>query len=142
MTLDSAMLAEKVSAVERHLSRIADRLPPRPEDLLPASDASDTVILHLWQAVQIVIDLAMSACVQLKLGAPATYADAFRVLATAGQIDRALADRLAKAAGFRNLVVHTYEHLDMARIHAAAKTGPADLREFLAALVRIQRPRG
>ena len=51
-------------------------------------------------------------------------------------------DRLAKAAGFRNLVVHTYEHLDMARIHAAAKTGPADLREFLAALVRIQRPRG
>jgi uncharacterized protein YutE (UPF0331/DUF86 family) len=142
MTLDRAMLAEKASALERHLVRIAERLPARPEDLLPASDASDTVILHLWQAVQLVIDLAMSTCVQLRLGAPATYADAFRMLAQAGYLDQTLADHLSKAAGFRNLVVHAYEHLDMARIHAAAKTGPVDLRAFLAALVQIQTPRG
>jgi uncharacterized protein YutE (UPF0331/DUF86 family) len=142
MTLGRAMLAEKASALERHLDRIAERLPARPEDLLPASDASDTVILHRWQAVQLVIDLAMSACVQLKLGAPATYADVFRMLAQAGYLDQSLANRLAKAAGFRNLVVHAYEHLDMARIHAAAKTGPVDLRAFMAALVQIQTPRG
>ena len=88
MTLDRAMLAEKASALERHLGRIAERLPARPEDLLPASDASDTVILHLWQAVQLVIDLAMSTCVQLRLGAPATYADALRMLAQAGYLDQ------------------------------------------------------
>ncbi len=52
--------------------------------------ASDAVILHLWQATQIVLDLALSACVQLKLGTPAGYGDAFVRLQNAGLIDAAL----------------------------------------------------
>ena len=49
-------------AVERHLRRVSERLPVSVTDMPPASDASDAVILHLWQATQIVIDLAMAAC--------------------------------------------------------------------------------
>ena len=94
-------------AVERHLRRVADRLPEDAGDLLPASDASDAVVLHLWQATQIVIDQAMAACLTLKLGAPASYADAFRRLREAGVIGEALAERLIKAAGFRNVVART-----------------------------------
>ncbi len=134
MTLDLALLAEKVAAVERHLIRVAEKLPENPEDLRPSSDASDAVILHLWQAIQIVIDLALSTCVHLRLGAPATYADAFRALAAQGHLDPVLADRLVKAAGFRNFLAHAYEGLDMARVHDVAKQGPADLRAFLMTL--------
>ena len=47
-------------AVQRHLRRVADRLPGSVEDFTPATDAPDAVILHLWQATQIVIDLALS----------------------------------------------------------------------------------
>lgn len=117
--------------------RVASRLPADPADFRPASDASDAVILHLWQAVQIVIDLATAACLHFKLGAPATYADAFRRLAEAGHLDRGLAARLERAAGFRNVVAHAYERLDMARIHRAAQTGPADIRAFLGVLSRL-----
>lgn len=116
---------------------MAARLPADPVDLRLASDASDAVILHLWQAVQIVIDLATAACLHMKLGAPATYADAFRRLAEAGHLDRGLADRLERAAGFRRVVAHVYEQLDMARVHRAAQTGPADLRAFLNTLTRL-----
>ena len=123
--------------MERHLSRVAARLPADPAELRPASDASDAVILHLWQAVQVVIDLATAACLHLRLGAPATYAEAFRRLAEGGHLDRALAVRLERAAGFRNVVAHVYEQLDMARVHRAAQTGPADLRAFLATLSRL-----
>lgn len=123
--------------MQRHLARIAARLPDDPAAFAPATDASDAVILHLWQAVQIVIDLAAAACLQLKLGAPGTYADAFRRLADAGYLDRALAERLERAAGFRNVVAHAYERLDMARVHRAAREGPDDLRAFLAALSRL-----
>lgn len=135
--LDREILAEKVSAVHRHLARVAERLPGDPSELAPTTDASDAVILHLWQAVQIVIDLAMSACLQLRLGAPGTYADAFRRLAEAGHLDPALAARLERAAGFRNVVAHAYDHLDMARVHRAARHGPDDLRAFLATLSRL-----
>lgn len=131
MSLDRAVLAERIVAVERHLQRVAARLPAQPESFAPASDASDAVILHLWQATQIVIDLAVSACVSSKLGTPASYADAFRRLADGGLLDRPLAERLSRAAGFRNVIAHAYESLDMARVHHAASTGPADLRAFL-----------
>src|SRR5262249_35425710 len=132
--LDRTVLAERALAVQRHLRRVAERLPVAPDDLQPATDVSDAVVLHLWQATQIVIDLAMSACLAMKLGTPASYADAFRRLETAGILDTALADRLVRAAGFRNLVAHAYEALDMQRVHQAAKDGPRDLLALLAIL--------
>jgi uncharacterized protein YutE (UPF0331/DUF86 family) len=116
---------------------VGERLPRDVKDFAPATDASDAVILHLWQAVQIVIDLAVSTCLHLKLGTPSTYANAFRRLADAGHLDPALATRLERAAGFRNVVAHAYERLDMARIHRAAREGPDDLRAFLDVLSRL-----
>ena len=132
--LDHAVLAERTMAVERHLRRVAERLPPAAADMQPATDVSDAVTLHLWQATQIVIDLAMGACLSLKLGTPASYADVFRRSQQARVVDAARADRLVRVAGFRNIVAHAYETLDMARVYAAAKEGPADLLAFLALL--------
>jgi uncharacterized protein YutE (UPF0331/DUF86 family) len=132
--LDRDVLAEKAQAVARHLARVSERLPADAADLRPATDASDAVILHLWQATQIVIDVAVSSCLHLKLGAPAGYADAFRRLHEAGIVDQGLAGRLARAAGFRNVIAHAYETLDMTRVFRAAQDGPADLLAFLAAV--------
>jgi uncharacterized protein YutE (UPF0331/DUF86 family) len=132
--LDARLLADKAAAVERHLARVAARLPASPQGLEPGTDASDVVVLHLWQAVQLVVDLALSLCLDLRLGTPSGYGDAFRRLSGAGVLERDLASRLARAAEFRNMVAHASEPLDMARIHRAATQEPADLRAFLAAV--------
>jgi len=134
--LDRQLLAERSMSVERHLTRVADRLPGDVSAFGPSTDAADAVILHLWQAVQVVIDLAVTACLRFDLGAPQGYADAFRRLQQGGLLEAALADRLVRATGFRNVVAHAYDTLDMARVHLAATEGPADLRAFLAALGR------
>jgi uncharacterized protein YutE (UPF0331/DUF86 family) len=132
--LDRDLLAERVATVERHLARVADRLPRDVDALRPNTDASDAVILHLWQAVQVVIDLAVSCCLHWNLGTPENYGDAFRRLAAGGYIDDDLAGRLVRAAGFRNVVAHAYENLDLRRVHRAAVEGPDDLRAFLRTL--------
>jgi uncharacterized protein YutE (UPF0331/DUF86 family) len=129
--MDATVFAERAASVQRHLDRVRERLPADPVDLLPMSDATDAVILHLWQAVQTVIDLATSVCVSRGLGVPPTYGDAFRLLGGDGVIGPDLADRLARAAGFRNLVVHAYAELDLRRVYYAATTGPDDLLLFL-----------
>lgn len=116
---------------------MAARLPADPAEFAPASDASDAVILHCWQAVQIIVDLATAACPDLKLGTPGTYADAFRRLAEAGHLDGGLAARLERAVGFWNAVAHASERLDMTRIHRSAQTGPEDLRAFVTVLNRL-----
>jgi uncharacterized protein YutE (UPF0331/DUF86 family) len=69
----------------------------------------------------------------MKLGTPGSYADAFRRLQQVSMIDASLADRLVRAAGFRNCVAYAYETLDMTRVTAAPEA-PADLRAFLALL--------
>lgn len=132
--LDSELLVEKAAAIERHLARVSEKLPEDVEDFLPSTDASDAVILHLWQAVQSAIDLAVSASIHFQLGAPTGYGDAFSRLAEAGYLAPELAARLVRAAGFRNVVAHAYDTLDMARVYRAAQEGPADLRAFLKAL--------
>jgi uncharacterized protein YutE (UPF0331/DUF86 family) len=137
--LDQDVLAERTARLLRHLDRVRDRLPERAEDLRPETDASDAVLLHLWQAIQIAIDLGVSACVKLGLGAPPTYGEAFLRLAAHGVIAPALAESLARAAGFRNLVAHAYDKLDLARVHAAARSGPADLLAFMRALRDLDR---
>jgi uncharacterized protein YutE (UPF0331/DUF86 family) len=53
-------------------------------------------------------------------------------------VDLLLAERLTRAAGFRNLVAHAYEDLDMARVYRSATQGPADLRAFLAAMASLR----
>ncbi|MGH9335111.1 MAG: type VII toxin-antitoxin system HepT family RNase toxin [Vicinamibacteria bacterium] len=130
--LDSDLLAEKTMAVERHLARVAERLPNDASELKPSTDASDVVILHLWQTTQIVIDVAVALCVELHLGTPASYADVFRRLQGGGELPEDLAAKLVRATGFRNVVAHAYEDLDMARVFEAASRGPGDLRRFLA----------
>lgn len=132
--LDAAVLAERTAAVRRHLRRVADRLPDDQTALRPLSDDTDAVVLHLWQAVQVVVDLAMSACVTAGLGAPSSYGRAFHLLADHRILDRDLAARLARAAGFRNLVAHAYADLDLVRVHAIATHGPPDLLAFLTAM--------
>jgi uncharacterized protein YutE (UPF0331/DUF86 family) len=134
--VDRPVLADRAAAVERHLARVAARLPAQPEELRSGSDAADVVVFNLWHAVQLVIDLAVAACVRAGVGSPPTYADAFRLLADAELIDGELADRLVRAAGFRNLVVHAYADLHLSLVHEVATSGPADLRAFLAALRR------
>jgi uncharacterized protein YutE (UPF0331/DUF86 family) len=131
--LDKEILAERVAAIERHLGRVKKCLPPSESEFVPLSNSSDAVILHLWQAIQIVIDMASSACIYLKLGTPVSYADAFLKLGAAGYLDRELAVRLSHASGFRNRIVHAYEELDMHKVYLIATKGPEDLRQFLLA---------
>ena len=132
--LDKAVLVERSASIHRHLARVRARLPAEGTTFEASTDAADAVILHLWQATQAVIDLAVAACVQLDFGTPQTYAGAFRLLEAKGVIESALADRLVRAAGFRNVVAHAYDTLDMARVHRAATEGPADLLGFIEAL--------
>ncbi len=70
-----------MSPVDRAV--LAERPPGHVDECVAASDASDAVILHLWQATQIVIDLAVAVCVATGAGTPQTYADAFHHPGTA-----------------------------------------------------------
>jgi uncharacterized protein YutE (UPF0331/DUF86 family) len=50
-------------------------------------------------------------------------------------IDSGLTERMNRAVGFRNLIVHEYGKLDLEIVYRVAWENIEDLREFAAALV-------
>ncbi len=130
-------LAAKLRAMERHLVRVETMLPAARAELIPMTAACDAVTLHLWQAVQLAIDVAVGECAARGLGTPPDYASAFRLLRDVNVLPPELTERLVRAVGFRNVIAHAYESLDLGQLWDAGSEGPRDLRAFMHAIARI-----
>jgi len=94
--LDSDLLRERTRVLEAHLARIKEVLPADAFLFKRGTDAMDVVSLHLLFGIQVVLDLAIFACIHFGLQAPASYDEAMARLAHAGRISDPLADRLER----------------------------------------------
>jgi uncharacterized protein YutE (UPF0331/DUF86 family) len=130
--IDPDLLRERTRVLEGHLARVRDVLSADPAAFRRGADATDVASLHLLFAIQVVLDLAVFACIHFGLQAPASYDEAMARLAHGGRISDALADRLEKAAAFRDAFVHAFDDLDPGSIYRTARAVPDDLRMFMA----------
>jgi uncharacterized protein YutE (UPF0331/DUF86 family) len=132
--IDPTLLAERSKVIETHLARIAEVLPKDVALFVRGTDVADVVSLRLLCAIQVILDLSIFACIHFGVQAPASYEDAVARLEHGGHISAALADRLEKAANFRDAFIHAFDDLDAAAIYRAAKVLPDDLRRFISEL--------
>ena len=68
---------------------------------------------------------------------PATAADAFAELVQLELIERGLAQRLQRAVGFRNVLVHEYTEVDWKIVMRVIRTDTRDLSAFGKAVVKM-----
>lgn len=80
-------------------------------------------------AIEACIDVAQHICAAEGWGPPRDNADAFSLLGDHKVVDRELAVRMRRAAGFRNVLVHEYVQVDD-RIVLAMLDNPTDLDQF------------
>ncbi len=73
----------------------------------------DAIAVNLQLAAEQVIDLANHVIKKKKLGLPKESRESFEILSKAGVIPKELADKLKGMVGFRNVLVHQYEDLDV-----------------------------
>ncbi len=64
--------------------------------------------VHVIAAIEACVDIAQHVCSAEGWGPPADNSDAVRLLGAHGALSRELAERLRKAVGFRNVLVHEY----------------------------------
>lgn len=112
------MLA-KAAIIERCLIRVLNLYEedPRLENLLYL----DALTLNVERACQAAIDLALHCVASNRLGLPENQADGFRLLYESGKIERRLSERLIAMCGFRNILIHQYQKLDLDILHLVAK---------------------
>ena len=115
----------KAAIIERSLKRVLEIHRSDPE--LATLVNLDALTLNVERACQAAIDLAMHVVAVEHLGMPQSQADAFRLLANANRLDRSLADRMIGMCGFRNVLIHQYQELEMDRLHDVASEHWRDL---------------
>lgn len=73
----------------------------------------DSIAINLQRACEQCIDLANHTIKTRKLGLPKDSKESFRLLATARIIPNELAKNLEGMVGFRNILVHEYQRMDI-----------------------------
>lgn len=81
-------------------------------------------------AIEGCVDVAQHVCSSEGWGPPATNADAVRLLGRHGALPVEVADAVARAVGFRNVLVHDYVDVDD-RIVLERLADPSDLDRFV-----------
>jgi uncharacterized protein YutE (UPF0331/DUF86 family) len=128
--VDSDAIARRLLALNECLRELE-----RPGARDAAVLASDTL---LRAAVERWLQVAIEACVDIATHTvaaegwtpPGSAREAFLVLAGHGRIPLDLARRLGSAAGMRNVLVHDYVAVDLARLAHAVRVDLGNLREF------------
>ena len=119
------VMFNKAAVIERSLRRVLDiyRADPDLADLMHV----DALTLNVERACQAAIDLAMHVVASKHLGMPQSQADAFRLLADGGVIERKLSERMIGMCGFRNILIHHYQELEVDLLHKVASEHWQDL---------------
>ena len=94
-------------------------------------------IEHTLQiAIQSALDVASHIASDLRLGEPETNRALFQLLARSGAITTDLSRRLSDMAGFRNVLVHGYDDLQLEIVEDVVRNHLGDLDEFVASVGR------
>lgn len=92
-------------------------------------------VVHTLQlAAQATLDVASHVVSDERLGEPRTNRQLFELLGKAGWITTELMVSMHNLAGFRNVVVHGYDDLDLRIVRDVVENRLVDLLEFGAAI--------
>lgn len=121
------VVLNKVESIERCINRVEETYD---EGSLNDFLYQDAIVLNLQRACQQAIDLAMYLVAKLGLGNPKESREAFELLEEKGIISEAVAVRLKKMVGFRNLAVHEYQELDLNILESIIENNLEDFLEY------------
>ena len=132
--MDPDVVNAKLESLARCVRRIEGRMPASATALAADLDSQDIIVLNLERAVQISVDIGSHLLLEFDTPSPESMAGVFYSLGDAGVLERPLAERMAKAAGFRNIAVHEYESMDWGIVYSIVSTRLDDFRDYAIAV--------
>lgn len=132
--IDKDLIAAKAGAVKKHIDRVLYKSHISLDAFQRDADSQDILLFNLQMAIQNCIDIAAHIISAEGFGVPGSNNEMFYMLEEKGFIDKDVAEKMIKAVGFRNLVVHAYGKLDMQAVFAIARRDVNDLNDYLKAI--------
>lgn len=129
---DPPLVAKKLALIETCVAQL--RALARPE-AIRSDIREERFVEHTLQvAIQAALDVASHIVADDRLGEPETNRELFDLLAKAGRVPPDLAATLRDMAGFRNVIVHGYQDVDLAVLEDVLRNHLDDLLAFVRAI--------
>ena len=132
---DRDLVLKKLAQIETYVAELRRLANPA---ALDHDVREQRFVEHTLQlAIQAALDVASHVVSDERLGEPATNRELFDLLARAGHLSPILADTLRRMVGFRNVLVHGYDTVDLAIVRDVLEHRLDDLLAFVTALRRV-----
>jgi uncharacterized protein YutE (UPF0331/DUF86 family) len=125
------VLINKRESIERCIRQAREYY--RRESGVPFSEdflKQDAIAINIQRACEQAIDLANHLIRTHKLGLPKESRESFIILARFGLIPADLSERLQRMVGFRNILIHQYQVLDLGILVDIVQNRLQDLLDF------------
>ncbi len=125
---DRALLAKKLAFIETCIREV--RTLSRPEKI-KEDIREERFIAHTLQiAIQAAVDVASHVVSDERLGEPRTNRELFDILARHNWLPETLGKKLSNMTGFRNILVHGYETVNLDIVRDVVDNHLDDLLDF------------
>ena len=132
--VDRDLILTKAGSVKKHLRRIIKKRDTDLHTFLKDIDRQESILFNLQMAVQNCVDIAAYIISEEGLGVPGSTNEMFYLLEENGFLHSELTEKIVKAVGFRNLIVHEYAKIDMEQVFEISQEDINDFNEYLKAI--------
>ena len=134
VTVNPELLRVRSGEIRLALAQLREAAANPVESLTNDANLRDATLYRLIVAIESAQAICTHLAAHLPTRAPSTVSDCFQALAERTVISPDLAGRLGQMARFRNLLVHRYWELDLARVHRILREDLGDLDAYLGAV--------
>lgn len=132
--VDKNILLSKATAVKRHIKRVIEKRDTSIDAFLNDIDRQESILFNMQMAIQNCVDIAAHIISDEGFGVPGSTNEMFYLLEENGYIKHELAEKMVKAVGFRNLMVHEYGKINLKHVFMFAHKDIDDLNEYVVSL--------
>lgn len=137
--VDINLLNRLITFMESQLQALRQLAIPSQKAFAATHHLHKTVLHDLQELIQACIDIGNHIIADEGFRAPENYRDVFRILEEEKVITPPLCKKLEQMVGFRNIVVHLYERVDLETVYAIFKRRLGDFTQFIQAIRRLVR---
>jgi uncharacterized protein YutE (UPF0331/DUF86 family) len=134
--VDRDLIITKAGSVKKHLKRITAKSDVDLKTFADDLDRQEIISFNLHLAIENCIDIAAHIISEEGYGMPGSASDMFYLLEENSCISAELTEKMVKAIGLRNLIVHEYAKIDLDRLYQIIQKDIGDITDFLAAVFK------
>jgi uncharacterized protein YutE (UPF0331/DUF86 family) len=122
--------------VKSHLNRVIEKRNVDLDSFIKDIDRQESILFNIQRAVQNCIDIAAHIISEESFGVPGSTTEMLYILEKNGYLDNNLTQKMVKAVGFRNLIIHEYGKIELKQAYEIAQNDINDLNEYLKAIFK------